>query len=146
MGVFSLLGISVSGVEVGTAGAQYTPWIIIILGGFSLWYGTQLKKNQQIAKKNHELNMADKAKTPHRPELTRGNIEFLEWFSTQDLPISAEDLAALPFTYDAKRTKPQLQSALVSQRAESLRSYGAISKHNGMYDLVDSDSDKTVIG
>lgn len=56
-GVLSLLGINITGVEIGDTKNQYTPWLVILFGAFSMWYGTTLKKNQVIANRIHELEM-----------------------------------------------------------------------------------------
>jgi len=144
-GVLSLLGINIGGVEVGTPHAQYAPWLIILLGGASMYYGTELKKNKIIADKIHELDMADKRKSDRvKPEATRGNIEFLAWFSKQTLPITVVELSKKPFPYDEKRSKAELAAALRSSRAEFWVNNGKIKKFGDTYEL--RDDDRTVIG
>jgi len=136
-GVISLLGINVGGVEVGTPHAQYAPWGIILLAGFSMWYGKELKKTSRIAEQAHELAMADKRKN-ERPkhELTKGDEEFLEFIKPY-LPVTVAQLRELKFAYDQKRTKTDLCIASIYRRMESVVREGTIRKYGDQFDLRD---------
>ena len=57
--VLSLLGIGIGGMEMGET-TQYAPYVTLFAGFFGMYYGGRLRKNAQIAQRNHELEMADK--------------------------------------------------------------------------------------
>ena len=138
-GVLSLLGINIGGVEVGTAHAQYVPWMVILFGSLSMYYGTQLRKNKAIADKIHELDVAEKRKRSRiKPEPTRGAVEFLKWFKEQNHPITTTELSRASFPYDERRTKNELTAALRSNRIEFWVNNGEVKKLGDMYSIRES--------
>ena len=145
LGALAYLGGKVAGVEFIEDMNGHEPIIIILMGFGSMYYGSRLARIKQIAERNHELDMAEKRKSDRpKQEPTRGNSEFIKWFSGLSHPITVVELSKESFPYDAKRTKPQLLSALNSMRAEWWTNHGEIIKLGDTYRLRD-DNNQTII-
>jgi len=135
--VFSILGIGIGGVEMGEH-SKYAPYVTLISGFFCMYYGGRLRKNLQIAERNHEL---DKRKTKRvKPEPTRGALAFLVWFKQQDLPITVVELSKATFPYDDERSKKDVSAALRWSRAEFWVSQGVIKKFGDTYEMRNEDN------
>ena len=128
--VFSILGIGIAGVEIGEH-SKYAPYVTLMTGLFSMYYGGRLRKNLQIAQRNHELSKRKRVK----PEPSRGNALFLDWFKAQNHPMTTTELSQASFSYDDKRTKKQLLAALRSHRVEWWVSNGAVKKYGDSYEM-----------
>lgn len=143
--VFSILGIGIGGLEMGET-SKYAPYITLMSGFFCMYYGGRLRKNLQIAVRNHELDMADKRKSDRpKSEPTRGQELFLE-FIKPHLPVTVAELRELKFAYDEKRTKPELLIASKYQRMEFFVREGTIRKYGDQFHLRDSPADETIFG
>ena len=130
--VFSILGIGIAGVEIGEH-SKYAPYVTLMTGLFSMYYGGRLRKNLQIAERNHEL--AKRQRERPKPEPTRGNVFFFQWFKEQDHPMTTTELSNASFPYDDKRTKTELLAALRSHRVEWWVLQGKIKKYGDSYEV-----------
>ena len=132
-GVVSLLGINITGFEIAGTHGQFAPWLVILIGGSAMWYGTELRKIKIIADREHEL--AKRQRERPKSEPTRGNVVFLEWFKEQDHPMTTTELSQASFPYDDKRTKPELLAALRSHRIEWWCNNGEVKKYGDSYEV-----------
>lgn len=130
--VFSLLGIGFVGVEMGET-SKYAPYVTMLAGFFSMYYGGRLRKNLQKAEREYELEKRRRDRP--KPEPTRGNVEFLSWFKQQDQPMTIVELSRAAFAYDDKRDEEDVRAALRYSRAEFWVNIGNIKKSGDMYEI-----------
>jgi hypothetical protein len=76
--VLSYLGITVTGVEISVDHPQYAPLVTALIGGFCLWYGTNLKKVKDIAEQHHALALRKEHRHPERDKKIKEYIKTLD--------------------------------------------------------------------
>ena len=141
--VISYLGFQGFGLEHGEH-SVLAPLVTGSASIFMMMYGAFLRKRHLQAKEAHELLMLDRQSHDHH-EPKKGDVEFLEFISKQDLPISKHELSELVFPYDASRTKSELQKALMSKRASWWVCEGSLVEYGDSYRLKGDTTDATVI-
>jgi len=131
--VVSYVGINGFGLNVEPTTDHYSPIIMLFAGFMALAYGTKLKKILAIAEEKHSLALV-KAEAP-KSEPTKGLLEFLEWFSTLDHPITLKELNQVDFEHDGSRSPEDVAESLKGLRAEWWVQHGEIVKYGNAYHL-----------
>ena len=127
------MGINGFGVHIEPSADIYSPLIMMTAGFMSMAYGTKLKKILAIAQEKHSLALVE-AEAP-KSEPTKGLLEFLEWFSTLEQPITLKELNIIDFGHDAKRSHEDVAESLKGLRAEWWVQHGEIVKYGNAYHL-----------
>ena len=143
LSALAYLGISGFGVELG-GHSMMAPLVTGSAAMFMMMYGAYLRKRHLQAKEAHELLILDRKLEDHH-EPKKGDVEFLDFISKQNLPISKHELSELVFPYDAGRTKAELQKALMSKRASWWTCEGSLVEYGDSYRLKGDTTDATVI-
>ena len=133
VGVASYMGINGFGVHIEPSADIYSPLIMMTAGFMAMAYGTKLKKILAIAQEKHSLALVE-AEAP-KSEPTKGLLEFLEWFSTLDHPITLKELNQVDFEHDASRSPEDVAESLKGLRAEWWVQHGEIVKYGNAYHL-----------
>jgi len=136
LSIGSMLGLSVTGITTSVT-TEYAPYVGLLFGGFCMYYGARLRKNSQIAKRNHELAMMEGLLQPS----TR-----MQKFCAQVLksPKNKTDISESEFEMYDKMPKASLLMVLKQSTAnECLGSGIAGLTSDGEY--YDTRTDTTVI-
>ena len=137
----SYVGLKAVGVEFG--GSDWSPLILLGVGLACLAFGMKLEERREKLKHARETD----ARRSHRekPEPSKKDREFLEWFAKLSHPVSRADLGAVPFPGDFETEHETLAASSTVRRAEWWAGHGEVRREGDSFTLREAQpTDSTV--